>query len=391
MAADPPTRRPTRFATRLLWALGGVVIALTVTWLGVAELTQISPLASSLALSLAVAAATSVVAAGIVAWFVSRRIARPLEQLADAAESVANGSYDVRVPDEHLSVELQRLAESFRRMSSRLSDTEASRTRLLSDLAHEIRTPLATLEAYIDGLEDGVVTPDATSWATMRDQVSRLRRLTADLRETAAAEEHALNLQLEPTDLASVVTAAVEAVIPRYRAKDVDVEAITARRSQPVRVDRDRLSQVLANLLDNALRHTPPGGRVVVELGQEGRSAVIRVSDSGEGIPPDQLEAVFARFHRVDSSRRAADGSGSGLGLTIARAIVSDHGGTITAQSPAAPLPGPNDAPGRTAVAAGPGTTFTIRLPIATRPGPRLPGRTAVRSAASGPSGQPMR
>jgi signal transduction histidine kinase len=383
MTTAPGPRQPGRFATRLLWALVGVGVALTVTWLVVVELAQVSPLATSLAVSLAVAAAASLVAAGTVAWIVSRRIARPLEQLAEAAEAVANGSYDVPVPSAQMSVELQRLSEAFRRMSSRLSDTEASRTRLLSDLAHEIRTPLATLEAYIDGLEDGVVSADATSWATMRDQVTRLRRLTADLRETAAAEEHALNLQLEVTDLAEIVVASVEAVVPRYRMKGVDVAASIGRRALPVRIDRDRLSQVLANLLDNALRHTAPGGQAVVELSGEGRSAVIRVIDTGEGIPADQLESVFARFHRVDSSRRAADGSGSGLGLTIARAIVSDHGGTITATSPSGQAA--DSASGTGAI--GPGTVFTIRLPLITRSGPRLPGRTAGRSAGSGPSG----
>ena len=336
----------------------------------------------ALALSLVIAAAASLITAGVVAWVVSRRVSRPLKRLAAAAESVTNGSYDVPIPTAHMSVELQRLSEAFRRMSSRLSDTEASRTRLLSDLAHEIRTPLATLEAYIDGLEDGVVAADATSWSTMRDQVTRLRRLTADLRETAAAEEHALNLQLEVTDLADIVTTSVEAVVPRYRAKGVEVVAEVSRRTVPVRVDRDRLSQVLANLLDNALRHTPPGGRVVVELTGEGRAAVIRVTDCGEGIPTDQLEAVFARFHRVDSSRRATDGSGSGLGLTIARAIVSDHGGTITASSPV----DRSSTPGQWPADCGPGTCFTIRLPALTRSGPRLPGRTAGRTAAPGPS-----
>ncbi|MHB1212443.1 MAG: sensor histidine kinase, partial [Candidatus Nanopelagicales bacterium] len=242
-------------------------------------------------------------------------------------------------------------------MSARLSDTEASRIRLLSDLAHEIRTPLATLEAYIDGLEDGVVPTDPAAWSTMRDQVLRLRRLTADLRETAAAEEHALGLQLQATDLARVVTEAVEAVVPRFRAKGV--HAMTAGTDRPVlvRADADRLQQVLANLLDNALRHTPGGGHVVASLATEGRRAVIRVSDDGDGIPPDQLDAIFARFHRVDASRTAADGSGSGLGLTIARAIITDHGGTITATS---------DGPGR-------GATFTITLTIPAARSPKDP------------------
>lgn len=342
-------RHSSRFVTRLLLVLAIVVGVVTVTWLAIAEVATRAPFAGSVAVALVVAAAASLVAAGFVSWLLARRLARPIEALADAADAIAAGDYSVPVPQATSSVEVQRLSAAFARMSSRLSDTEASRIRLLSDLAHEIRTPLATLEAYIDGLEDGVVAPDPASWSTMRDQVSRLRRLTADLRETAAAEEHALNLTMASTDLAEVVTAAAEAVVPRARAKGVEVT--TSGLDQPVlvRADADRIKQVLANLLDNALRHARVGGHVLVALGVESRVAVIRVNDDGDGIPADQLESVFARFHRVDSSRRSGDGSGSGLGLTIARAIVSDHGGTITAASP-----GP-----------GAGATFTIRLPHA--------------------------
>jgi signal transduction histidine kinase len=342
-------RSPSHFFTRLLLLLGAVVGVVTLTWIATAELAQNGPFAVPAAGSLVVAAATSVVAAGIASWFLARRVARPIEALADAAEAVASGTYSVEIPDTGVSIELQRLSDAFRRMSGRLSDTEASRIRLLSDLAHEIRTPLATLEAYIDGLEDGVVLPDAASWSTMRDQVSRLRRLTADLRETAAAEEHALNLKLEDTDLAEVVVAAAEAVIPRSRAKGIEVSTTGTDVPAVVRVDADRLKQVLANLLDNALRHTHEGGHVSLAVTTEARFAVIRVTDDGDGIPRDQLETVFARFHRVDTSRRSGDGSGSGLGLTIARAIVSDHGGTVTAQS----------------AGAGQGASFTIRLPMA--------------------------
>ena len=359
--------RSPRFATRLLLVLAGVILVVTVTWVGTAELAQDGPFGSSVAASLAVAAATSVAAAGLVSWIVVRRIARPIEALADAADSVSAGHYAITVPEAGYSIELQRLSQAFAHMSTRLSDTEASRIRLLSDLAHEIRTPLATLEAYIDGLEDGVVSADSAAWSTMRDQVSRLRRLTADLRETAAAEEHALNLTLQSTDLSDVVGAAAEAVVPRYLVKGVEILATGTGRPVLVRADGDRLKQVLANLLDNALRHTPAGGHVRLDLSVEPRHAVITVSDDGAGIPPDQLEAIFARFHRVDSSRRAADGSGSGLGLTIARAIIADHGGTITAASP-----GP-----------GCGATFVIRLPLpAARSGPA----TAVRQRDEGPS-----
>ena len=149
---------------------------------------------SSFAIAITVAMLASLLAAGLVSWFLVRRVARPVEELAVAAETVAGGTYTVAVPTEPFASELEALSTSFAHMADRLAETETSRTRLLADLAHELRTPLATLEAYIDGLEDGVVAPSEESYATMRGQVSRLRRLATDLRESAAADEHALHL-----------------------------------------------------------------------------------------------------------------------------------------------------------------------------------------------------
>jgi two-component system, OmpR family, sensor histidine kinase BaeS len=303
--------------------------------------------ASAFAISVAVAAGTALLAAILLSWLVVRRISRPVEQLAEAAESVAAGRYDVSVPRADFSRELGQLSESFARMAGRLGETESSRSRLLSDLAHELRTPLATLEAYVDGLEDHVLPDEPSSWSTMRDQVERLRRLSTDLRDAAAAEEHALNLELEPLDARELSAAAVAAALPRYAARGVDLRAYDRGEGCPVLGDRVRLQQVLANLLDNALRHTPAGGSVDVDTERRGGTILVTVTDTGEGIEPAQLEAVFERFHRVDPSRVATDGSGSGLGLTIARAIVRDHGGTLVARS----------------AGLGRGAAFTIALP----------------------------
>jgi signal transduction histidine kinase len=206
---------------------------------------------------------------------------------------------------------------------------------------------LATLEAYIDGLEDGVVAPSEESYATMRGQVSRLRRLAIDLRESAAADEHALHLAPVVLDAAAAAADAVAAATPRFLAKGVELTLVPGASGLLVSADVERLGQVLSNLLDNALRHTSPGGHVRVAA-TSARSAVnIIVTDDGDGIPPDQIGSIFDRFHRVDPARASADGSGSGLGLTIARAIITDHGGTLTAASP-----GP-----------GGGAAFTLALP----------------------------
>ena len=289
--------------------------------------------ASSFGISVVVATVMALLAAGGVSWFMVRRVSRPVEELAQSAESVAAGRYDVSVPDASFSSELHQLSGSFTHMAHRLAETETTRTRLLADLAHELRTPLATLEAYIDGMEDGVVAHDAAAYDTMRLQVDRLRRLASDLRESSAAEEHALGIVLEPIDCREVARASVAAASLRYLAKGVSLDLDDA--PEPCRIlgDSVRLQQVLANLLDNALRHTPPGGRVRVSVMLRSPFLQVEVSDTGEGIPPDQLNAVFERFHRVDASRVSSDGGGSGLGLTIARAIVNDHGGTLEATS----------------------------------------------------------
>lgn len=317
--------------------------------------------ASSFAISVAVATVVSLGSAGLVSWLLVRRVSRPVEDLAAAARLVAAGRYDIEVPDATFSGELHELSESFSDMSRRLAETERIRVRILADLAHELRTPLATIEGYVDGMEDGVLPTDSASWATIRHQVERLRRLSADLREAAAAEEHALGIRLEPLDLRDVVAASVAAALPRFTAKAVDLESDSDAQPCEIRGDAVRLQQVLANILDNALRHTSSPGRVTVSTSISADTATIVVADSGEGIPAEHLAAVFERFHRVDPSRRSSDGSGSGLGLTIARAIILDHDGTLEAASPG---------PGR-------GAVLTVRIPA---------DRSARRPRPAGPS-----
>jgi two-component system, OmpR family, sensor histidine kinase BaeS len=306
--------------------------------------------ASAFAISVALATLSSLLAAGAISWFMVRRVSHPVEELANSAEVVATGRYNVNIPDATFSSELLRMSTSFNKMATRLAETDESRTRLLADLAHELRTPLATLEAYIDGMEDEVLPRDETSWETMRDQIHRLRRLASDLREVTAAEEHALGLELELTDVRDTVIAAVSAAAPRFVAKGVTLRFEPPDEACPVLADRLRLQQVWGNLLDNALRHTPPGGDVLASVAQTPNEVVVSVTDTGEGIPEGQTVLVFERFHRVDASRASSDGGGSGLGLTIARALVNNHGGRITSAS---------NGPGT-------GATLTVTLPAAT-------------------------
>jgi signal transduction histidine kinase len=233
-------------------------------------------------------------------------------------------------------------------MAEKLAATEATRAGMLADLSHELRTPLATLEAYIEGMEDRVVPVDAASYAVMRDQVARLRRLAIDVRAVSEVEEHALTLDRRDSDPVALARGAVAFAGPSFAAKGVALELAVTGAVPMVTADQARIQQVLGNLLANALRHTPVGGHVWVRVrAEQARWVCIEVADDGEGIPGDQLDAIFTRFHRVDPARLAHDGSGSGLGLTIARAIVTGHGGTLTAHSD------------------GRGATFTVRLPTA--------------------------
>ena len=301
--------------------------------------------AAAFALSLTLAAVAALVAAVLASWVLVRQVTRPIEALARAADAVAAGRYDLPVPHAAFSTELQRLSEAYAHMAGRLADTDAARSRLLSDLAHELRTPLATLTAYIDGLEDGVVTADTAAFQTMRHQVTRLHRLTIDVRDAATADEDALDLHPAHIDPAVFTLEAVRAAVPRFSEHAVTLSYDGPTTGPSIDADTDRLGQVLVNLLDNALRHTPAGGHVSVQLDPTSAAVVLRVVDDGTGIPPDELEAIFERFHRGDDARSTSPDTGSGLGLTIARAVVHAHHGTLTAANNAR------------------GATFTVSLP----------------------------
>ena len=302
-----------------------------------------------LALGLAIAAAL-VAAAGISA-FLAVRLARPVRALAEASRRIAGGHYSARVPLQGPE-EVAELAASFNEMAQALESSERRRRALLSDVAHELRTPLATLEGYVEGLADGAIAPTAETWEVLASQTHRMHRLVEDLSLVSKAEERQLDLRLTRTSPRTIVDAATQAALPRFTAKGVALETAVDQELPDVEVDPDRLGEVLANLLDNALRHTPAGGRVEAGASLRRDQIEITVTDTGEGIATENLERVFERFFRTDGARSRATG-GSGIGLTIARAIVQALGGQITATS---------EGPGR-------GARFMVVLPVApTRP-----------------------
>jgi two-component system, OmpR family, sensor histidine kinase BaeS len=314
---------------------------------------------SAFGFALGVATLVSIATATLVSAFVVHRLTAPVTQLAFAADALAGGDYSARVPAAQLGPEFDRLTAAFTGMAARLARTEISRRQLMADLAHEMRTPVNTLQAHVEALEDGVVPAAPQTWQVMRDQLDRLTRLAADMGQLSALEEHAPSVQRRPGDLTAIASAAVEAADPRYRIKGVQLELV-AGSAVEASVDPVRVQQVLANLLDNALRHTPSGRSVTVTVSRRQDASIVTVTDTGTGIPPDELAAVFDRFHRVDGARARAGGEGSGLGLTIARAIITGHGGTLTAAS----------------AGLGTGSSFTISLPVVARVPPgHPPGR----------------
>ena len=296
-------------------------------------------------ISLSLALLAALVAALAVSIYVTGRIGRSVASVAAAASDVAGGHYDARVPHPGLGAEFDELASAFNAMAGRLGSVEQTRRRMLADLAHEMRTPVSTMDAYLEGVEDGIATLDAETVALLRAQNRRLARLAEDISAVSRAEERRFELRLAPTEPAQLVGAAIAGLSDRYAAKKVRLESDVEPDLPAIRVDPERIGQVLGNLLDNALRHTPPGGAVTVSARAAGPDLELAVSDNGEGVPPEHLTHVFERFYRVDAARDRAHG-GSGIGLAIAKAMVEAHGGRITVSSP-----GP-----------GGGATFTVRL-----------------------------
>jgi histidine kinase len=271
----------------------------------------------------------------------SRRLLKAFNSIKDGASRLANGQYDTRVaaPKE---IELADLAESVNTLADSLQRTEQTRARLVSDLAHEIRNPLSTIEGYMEGLIDGVLPPDRQTYEAVAGEAHRLKKLTRDLSVLSKAQEGALDYAMEDADLAEIATGVVDTLRPQYEINEVKLDAVIPG-PLSVHVDKDRIAQTLTNLLGNALAHTPPGGAVKVAGTAAAGRCRIAITDSGEGIRQTQLGLIFDRFTRLDSSQ-----SGTGIGLNIARTLARAHGGDIAASSP-----GP-----------GLGSTFELSLPM---------------------------
>ncbi len=277
------------------------------------------------------------------AWFVSRRLTRPVAALTDAARSFAAGERDT-VVRERGTGELGELADAFEEAVTAVRRAEASRSRMAADVAHELRTPLAALQAGLEELRDGLAPADPAALARLHDQALRVSRIVGDLDALFAAEGTTREVRHDPVDLVSLARSEVDARAALLRASGIDVRAELPPRPVLGRGDEERLHQVLGNLLENCVRHCHPGDTVTVSVAAEDH-ATLRVSDTGPGIAAADLPFVFDRFWR---GQRQEGRPGSGLGLAVVRSLVEAMHGTVGVASD-----------GST------GTTFTVRLPVA--------------------------
>ncbi|MGE5601414.1 MAG: ATP-binding protein [Nitrososphaerales archaeon] len=271
------------------------------------------------------------VAAVIVTLALSGRILRPVGHLTTAAEKMSHGDLSVRVPVESED-ELGQLAVAFNSMAGNLEQQEQLRRNMVGDVAHELRTPLTNLRGYLEATRDGLIPPDNALVDNLYEETMLLTRLVADLHELAQAEAGQLTLVRTPTLLSEVVEQAIEILRPQADVKGVAL-SVDAPSSLPiVSIDRERIGQVLRNLLNNALAHTPAGGEIAVSAVRQDGTVLVSVCDTGEGISPEALPHVFDRFYRADRSRARHTG-GYGLGLAIVKQLVQAHGGTVTVES----------------------------------------------------------
>lgn len=289
--------------------------------------------------------ALAVAIALVLTAILSRRILAPVRALTRAARQFGKGDFSPRV-DIKEKDELGELGRSFNAMADNLAHTERLRRNMVADVAHELRTPISNLRGYLEAIGDGIVQPDEATIRSLSEEASTLSRLVNDLQELSLADAGELKLILQPYDVSRLIREAVTALQAKAAAKKIDLSAELPHALPEISMDSHRIRQVLNNLLDNAIAHTGPDGKITVAASQQGNSISVSVADTGEGIPEADLPLIFERFYRVDKSRARATG-GSGLGLTIVKRLVEAHGGAIEVKS-----------------RLGQGTTFTFSLPL---------------------------
>jgi two-component system sensor histidine kinase BaeS len=294
-----------------------------------------------------IAALAALIFALVIGGLLFRSIVAPLHRLTAASQAIAAGDLTVRAPAQGQD-EVAQLANAFNRMAESLAHAEEARQNQTADVAHELRTPLTVLRGALEAMLDGIYPTDRDNLLAALTQVQTLTRLVEDLRLLALADAGQLRLHIASLDLSAFLREIVEVHQLQAQEREVSLTLEMAPSLPPVQADRDRLAQVMGNLLGNALRYVSSGGHIHVRAVDQGREVIVAVVDDGPGIPSQDLPHLFERFWRGDRARRRATG-GSGLGLTIARSLVEAHGGRIWAESEKEQ-----------------GSTFTFTLPVLT-------------------------
>ncbi len=338
---------PTLFQSQLLHVLQTHPTTLTTS-----EASQLilGDLLGTLLSALVVAAIVATVTSLVVSLFVARRITDPLRQIIQISERISTGHYAERIEiaPVHTTDELGQLAASINTLAMALEQTERRRQELIGDVAHELRTPIATLEGYLEGLLDGVIEPSPSIWAMLHTEAGRLRRLVGDLQDVSRAEAHQIPFSLQPIAPQHLVQSALEPLEGQFTEKGLELHLHVAEGLPLVVADPNRAVQILTNLLVNALRYTPAPGWVDVVVSRQETAVAFRVTDTGIGLASEQRSHIFERFYRVDKSRSRAFG-GSGIGLTIAQSLAQAMKGDISVES----------------AGLGQGSNFTLTLPLA--------------------------
>jgi signal transduction histidine kinase len=287
----------------------------------------------------------------LLAWLVSRSVARPVQRAAVAAHAIAQGDYDQQLP---LSgpAELQELALSFNQMAQQVKAAQQAQRDFVANVSHDLKTPLTSIQGFSQAILDGTAgDPEEArqAAAVIHDEAGRMRRMVDDLLLLARMDAGELRLERQPLDLPQLLANCVSRLELRAREAGIVLALeLPPAGIPPFTGDGDRLLQLFGNLLDNALKHTPAGGRVVLSATHADERIVVAVTDTGTGIPPEELSRIFERFYQVDKSRARSSSRGTGLGLAISKELAEAHGGTITAES-----------------VVGVGTKFSVVLPTA--------------------------
>jgi len=284
----------------------------------------------SITVVLVVAVLAATVAAVAVATLLGSRLARPLGEIGRAARRIAAGDYRARVPRDGPD-EIASLADSFNQMAASLEEGERVRRDFIANAAHELRTPLTNLKGYLEGLREGVIAADEATFVSLSEEVERLVRLAASLDTLAAGDAGTAPARLVEIDLSEAIRTAVDLAGRSLERAGVALELELPERL-PVRADADGLAQVLGNLLQNASRYTPAGGRVTVRAERRPQDVLVSVVNTGSAIPPADVPHVFERFYRVDKSRDRSHG-GAGIGLAIVKQLVESVGGSVGVES----------------------------------------------------------